>query len=104
MPRENEPSSNEQSFLLSALRENLRLDSRAFNQYRPISIEFGDQYGVADVRFGKTRVLAKISCTVTAPYPERKFDGIFTIVTELSPMGSPAFEVGRYYSTAVSTA
>lgn len=96
MPRENEPSTNEQSFLLSALRENLRLDNRAFDQYRPISIEFGDEYGVADVRFGKTRVLVKISCTVTAPYPERKFDGIFTIVTELSPMGSPAFEVGRY--------
>jgi exosome complex component RRP45 len=104
MPRENDPSSNEQSFLLSALRENLRLDSRAFDQYRPISIEFGDEYGVADVRFGKTRVLVKVSCTVTAPYPERKFDGIFTIVTELGPMGSPAFEVGRYHSPRVSIA
>lgn len=57
---------------------------------------FGDEYGTADVRLGKTRVLVKISCDVTAPYPDRKFDGIFTISTELSPLGSPAFEVGRY--------
>ena len=41
------------------------------------------------------RVLTRISATVAAPYPERKFDGIFTITTELSPLASPAFEVGR---------
>lgn len=29
------------------------------------------------------------------PSEERKFDGIFTITTELSPLASPAFEVGR---------
>ena len=96
MPREAEPSTNEQAFLLSALRENIRLDGRAFDHYRPISLTFGDEYGTADVRIGKTRVLAKVSCEVTAPYPDRKFDGIFIISTELSPIGSPAFEVGRY--------
>ena len=96
MPREIEPSSNEREFLLAALQENIRLDNRAFDQYRPISLTFGDEYGHADVRIGKTRVLVRISCTVTAPYPERKFDGIFNISTELSPMASPAFEVGRY--------
>ena len=41
------------------------------------------------------RVLAKISASVTAPYPDRKFDGVFIINTELSPLASPAFEVGR---------
>jgi exosome complex component RRP45 len=96
MPQEAAPSSNEQTFLLSALRENIRLDNRAFDSWRPISLTFGDEYGTADVRLGKTRVLVKISCDVTAPYPDRKFDGIFTISTELSPLGSPAFEVGRY--------
>ncbi len=96
MPREAEPSKNEREFVLSALQQNLRLDSRPFDQFRPISLTFGDEYGTADVRMGKTRVLAKVSCEVVAPYPDRKFDGIFTITTELSPMGSPAFEVGRY--------
>jgi exosome complex RNA-binding protein Rrp42 (RNase PH superfamily) len=42
------------------------------------------------------RVVARISIDVTTPLPERKFDGVFQIVTEFSPMASPAFEVGRY--------
>lgn len=96
MPREALPSTNEQAFLLSALRENIRLDSRAFDDFRPVSLEFGDEYGTADVRIGKTRVLANVSAEVTATYSDRKFDGIFTISTELSPIASPAFEVGRY--------
>lgn len=95
MPREADPSNNEREFLLSALQQNLRLDHRAFDQFRPIALNFGDEYGVADVRIGKTRVLVRVSCKVTAPLPDRKFDGIFTISTELSPIASPAFEVGR---------
>lgn len=96
MPRELDPSTNEREFLLSALNENIRLDGRDFSSYRPISLAFGDEYGTADVRMGKTRVLVNISCEVTTPYPDRKFDGVFTITTELSPLASPAFEVGRY--------
>ncbi|KAK5127668.1 3'-5'-exoribonuclease, partial [Cryomyces antarcticus] len=95
MPREVEPSLNESDFLRQALRENIRLDGRAFDAFRPVEIEFGDEYGVVDVRLGKTRVVARISAEVTAPFPDRKFDGIFSISTELSPMASPAFEVGR---------
>jgi exosome complex component RRP45 len=39
--------------------------------------------------------VARISVDVVTPAPERKFDGIFQIVTEFSPMASPAFEIGR---------
>lgn len=95
MPREAEISNNEREFLLSALREEVRLDGRAFDQFRPIDLVLGDEYGVADVRVGKTRVLVRVSAEVVVPYVDRKFDGIFTIATELSPMASPAFEVGR---------
>lgn len=95
MPREAEPSNNERGFVLSALRENIRLDGRALDQFRPVDLAFGEEYGVADVRIGKTRVMVKISAEVVVPYPDRKFDGVFTISTELSPMASPAFEVGR---------
>jgi exosome complex RNA-binding protein Rrp42 (RNase PH superfamily) len=42
------------------------------------------------------RVIARISIDVTVPPPERKFDGVFQIITEFSPMASPAFEIGRY--------
>ena len=37
----------------------------------------------------------QISAEVTKPLEDRKFDGIFNIITELSPIASPAFEVGR---------
>ncbi|KAK3995976.1 hypothetical protein QBC44DRAFT_318879 [Cladorrhinum sp. PSN332] len=101
MPREAEPSLNEKQFILQALQENLRLDGRQLDQYRPLELTFGDQYGVADVTLGKTRVLAKASAELTVPYADRPLDGIFTIATELSPMTSPAFELNRPTETEV---
>lgn len=44
----------------------------------------------------RRRIDTRISAEVTKPFDERKFDGIFTIATELSPLASPAFEIGRY--------
>jgi exosome complex component RRP45 len=114
MPREAEPSVNERAFVLQALRENIRTDGRALTSFRNLHIGFGDEDGVVDVSLGQTRytvhsrrthhlriylyldrVLVRVSAEITKPFPDRKFDGIFTITTELSPMASPAFEVGR---------
>lgn len=55
MPREIELSLNEREFIANALRENIRLDGRPLDAYRSLSLEFGEEYGVADVRLGKTR-------------------------------------------------
>jgi exosome complex component RRP45 len=55
MPREAEPSLSERAFVLQALEEGLRLDNRKFEQFRSFGLTFGDEYGVADVKFGKTR-------------------------------------------------
>lgn len=55
MPREVEPSLNEREFIASALRENIRLDGRALDAYRSLTLEFGEEYGVVDVSLGKTR-------------------------------------------------
>lgn len=55
MPREVEPSLNEKQFVTQALQEHLRLDNRAFDEYRPIELSFGDEYGTAEVKLGKTR-------------------------------------------------
>ncbi|KAH8164662.1 hypothetical protein CIB48_g3592 [Xylaria polymorpha] len=101
MPREAEPSLNERAFVTQALQEGQRIDGRAFDQFRKLDLQFGDQHGVADVTLGKTRVIAKVSAEVTTPYTDRPFDGIFTITTELSPMASPAFEVNRPTETEV---
>ncbi|CAK7240652.1 MAG: 3'-5'-exoribonuclease [Sporothrix thermara] len=95
MPRDLEPSLNEKAFVSQALQDGLRLDGRGLETYRPISLSLGDEYGVADVRIGKTRIIAKATAEVTVPFSDRPFDGIFNIVTELSPMASPSFEAGR---------
>jgi exosome complex component RRP45 len=55
MPREVEPSLNERQFFAKALGEGLRFDGRAFDQFRELELEFGDEFGVCDVRLGKTR-------------------------------------------------
>lgn len=55
MPREAEPSLNERAFIAEALQQNLRVDGRALDAYRPIQISFGEEYGVAEVRLGETR-------------------------------------------------
>ncbi|KAG6012828.1 hypothetical protein E4U54_007281 [Claviceps lovelessii] len=95
MPRDAEPSLSERTFLTKALHEGLRLDNRKFEQFRPIELSFGDDYGVVDVKCGKTRVIAKVSAEVTVPFTDRPFDGIFSIASELSPMVAPSFEVNR---------
>lgn len=55
MPREAELSLNERDFIIEALREKVRLDGRAFDAYRDLSLTLGDEQGVADVQLGKTR-------------------------------------------------
>jgi exosome complex component RRP45 len=55
MPREAEPSLSERTFILKALDEGLRIDNRKFDEGRPVVLSLGDDYGVADVKFGQTR-------------------------------------------------
>ena len=95
MPREADPSNVERNFILEALSQKIRVDGRTLEQFRDIELEFGDEYGSVSLRMGRTRVFVQISTSVAKPSDERKFDGIFTIATELSPLASPAYEVGR---------
>ncbi|PHH84176.1 hypothetical protein CDD83_2361 [Cordyceps sp. RAO-2017] len=101
MPREAEPSLSEKTFVSKALEEGLRVDNRKFDQFRPLQLTFGDGYGVADVRCGKTRVVAKVSADVTVPFSDRPSDGVFTITSELGPMVAPSFEANRPTETEV---
>ncbi|KAI9678948.1 MAG: hypothetical protein M1829_001933 [Trizodia sp. TS-e1964] len=100
MPQELEPSTNEQEFVLQALEEKIRLDGREFDAYRNLELSFGEDYGAVDVSLGNSRVIAQISAQVTKPFPDRPFDGLFIINTELGPMASPAFEMGRPHPTS----
>ena len=96
MPRDLEPSLAEANFLLSALSQGLRLDRRGADVFRDLTITFGpDEYGVCEVRLGKTRVACRVSAELGRPYSDRPFEGVFTCTAEVSPMASTAFEVGR---------
>ncbi|KAI0995264.1 hypothetical protein K3495_g12918 [Podosphaera aphanis] len=101
MPREAEPSLNEKQFFTNALNENIRLDGRAMDEFRPYELDFGDRQGVVDFRLGGTRVQAQVSAEVTQPHADRPFEGLFNIVTELSPMTHPHLEPGRPSQTEI---
>ena len=55
MPREAEPSLNERSLILEALREKIRLEGRAFDAFRDLELTFGEDHGSANVQLGRTR-------------------------------------------------
>lgn len=60
MPREAEISINERDFIQRALQEQIRLDGRAFDAFRKVELNFGEEYGVADVQLGKTRYVVHV--------------------------------------------
>lgn len=55
MPREVDISNIERSFILEALSQDVRLDGRRLDQWRSLELEFGEEYGTATLRLGKTR-------------------------------------------------
>ncbi|PGG99917.1 hypothetical protein AJ80_09272 [Polytolypa hystricis UAMH7299] len=95
MPKDADLSANERSFILDALHGNVRLDGRPFDQFRPLTLSFGEEHGHVTAHLGKTSVIVRISAEVTIPRPQRESDGIFTVSVELNDMASPAFETGR---------
>ncbi|KAF9304024.1 hypothetical protein BGZ74_002541 [Mortierella antarctica] len=93
--KETEPSTNEREFVLAALKDGARIDGRKFYDFRTLRLSFGADYGAVEVQLGNTRVLAKVSCEVIRPYADKPTEGFLVFNTELSPMASASFEVGR---------
>lgn len=101
--------------MFSALKESQRLDGRLPLQIRTPSFTFGPDLGWVECALGKTRyartssetpsddllylftirVLAQIDAKMVKPQPERPFEGILTIHSEISPMASSDYEPGR---------
>ncbi|KAJ5621578.1 hypothetical protein N7528_006361 [Penicillium herquei] len=85
----------EHEFILSGLRQGYRHDGRGDNDYRELKVSFGQDYGHVNLQLGKTSVIVRMSATVGKPHQDRPFDGTFNIQMELTPMGSPGWEIGR---------
>ncbi|KAH7910417.1 ribosomal protein S5 domain 2-type protein [Hygrophoropsis aurantiaca] len=89
------PSIPEKEFTYDALKQSLRLDGRGFLDLRTPSINFGPELGWVECAMGKTRVIAQVDAKMVKPLPERPFEGIVTIHSEISPMASSDYELGR---------
>ncbi|KAI7824988.1 ribosomal protein S5 domain 2-type protein [Kickxella alabastrina] len=83
------PSNIETAFVLEALRKNVRVDGRGIYDYRTLRISCGPTPGLAEVQLGQTRVLARVSCEVTRPSPDRPTEGLVQFSSELSNLAAP---------------
>lgn len=97
MPRETPTPLVNKQFILQALKDGHRLDGRKPLERRETVISFADPsdgvagLGKVELQMGKTRVLAKVSASLTDPRSDRPFEGILTITSEISPMAAEHF-------------
>ncbi|KAJ7594934.1 ribosomal protein S5 domain 2-type protein [Mycena floridula] len=106
------PSIPEKEFLFTSLKQSLRLDGRLPLETRSPQLTFGPELGWVECALGKTRyslfylsfplpsnvvssVIAQVDASMVKPPPERPFDGTLTIHSEISPMASSEYELGR---------
>lgn len=78
------PSQIETNFVLESLQKGLRVDGRGPNDLRQLRLTCGPALGMAEVQLGQTRVLARVSCQPTRPYPDRPSEGLVSFNTEFS--------------------
>jgi exosome complex component RRP42 len=87
-----------ESYVRKSIEDNLRMDDRNFEDFRPIKIEtnvIGNAEGSARVRIGNTHVLVGVKMSVGEPFPDIPDEGVLVVNTELDPIASPEFEPGR---------
>lgn len=72
-----------------------RVDGRKNDEFRPLKINFGADWGSVLVSLGETKVLAQVSCELGIPKATRPTEGMMYINVELGPMAAPHFEAGR---------
>jgi len=74
-----------------------RDDERGFSDYREISIKtnvISAAEGSADVRIGKSRVIAGVKLEVVEPFLDRPTEGTLTVNADLLPTAHETFEEG----------
>jgi exosome complex component RRP42 len=94
-------------YLWKLAEQQKRVDGRAFEEFRPITIEthvVKKAEGSAKVKIGNTQVLAGVKMDVGEPYPDTPDSGVLTTAAELIPMASPDFEAGPPREDAIELA
>ncbi|KAI9297258.1 hypothetical protein K502DRAFT_340293 [Neoconidiobolus thromboides FSU 785] len=89
-------SENEKEFLLKSVAKGKRSDGRGKYDVREIQIVYDKKvYGSVSIQLGKTKVLARTSCTVVTPRETRGSEGILKIFSELHPISNVKYELGK---------
>lgn len=90
------------------LKENMRLDGRAMDEFRsPVIVETGiskTAEGSARVTIGQTVVLAGVKMEIAKPYPDTPNEGTIMVGAELLPLSNPDFEPGPPGNMAIELA
>lgn len=84
-------------YIVGLANQGKRADTRAFNQYREISVEKGlieSAHGSALVKMGNTQVLVGVKIERGEPFPDQPNSGVLIVNAELLPLASPSFEPG----------
>jgi len=84
-------------FLVAKLKSNERVDGRALDAYREISVEVGiipKADGSARVTIGKTQAVAGVKVTTGTPYADTPDEGVLTVGLDLAPFAHPDFQPG----------
>lgn len=100
-------SSVKRDYIADLARQGKRIDARALDQYREVSIELGKikrAQGSALAKIGKTQVLVGVKIERGEPFPDTPESGILIVNAELLPLASPTFEPGRPDENAIELA
>ena len=79
------------------LQQGKRIDGRAFDEQRPLSIETGvipKANGSARVHLGNTEIVTGIKVQPDKPFPDLGDKGIFICTAEILPLAHPSAEPG----------
>jgi exosome complex component RRP42 len=81
-----------------------RLDDRAFDEYRNISIQTGiinKAEGSASVELGETKIIVGVKIMPGTPFPDTPDKGVIITNAEFIPLASPEFESGPPRENAI---
>lgn len=88
-------SEYEKIFLLHGVQDELRLDGRSFNHYRPIHVEFNNinnSYGSCELTLGDTKVIATIKAEIDTPDTCAPHLGKLDFFIDCSAHANPEFQ------------
>jgi len=97
----------QERYALELIEKDKRIDGRGLEEFRPIEIKenlINTAEGSADVRFGKTRVIAGVKLMLGEPFPDTPDEGMLIVNVEFTPLAAPEFESGPPREDAIELA